>query len=140
MTRILIPFTDPDQGERAVRRLLEERPSASVEVELLAIVEPLTPGKVSIFLSQERAETLASAAAARWLDRLELLLEATRIKHRSRIALGAPRKVMAEAMRRNDVDRVLIPIGTSHWWSRALVKRRAAQLRRATPHAVTVVS
>lgn len=139
MTRILIPFSNPEQGERAVRRLLDEKPSASVEVELLAVVDPLTPGKVSIFLSQERAEALASAAAERWLERLELLLDAARVRHRSQIALGAPRRVIAEAMRRNDIDRVMIPIGVSHWWSRALAKRRAAQLRRATPHTVTVV-
>jgi nucleotide-binding universal stress UspA family protein len=140
MTRILIPFTDSDQGKRAVRRLLEEKPAASVEVELLAVVEPLTPGKVSIFLSPERAEALAGAAAARWLRELEPILDRARIKYRSQIALGAPRKVIAKAMRRDDIDRVLIPISTSRWLGRALFNRRAAQLSRATPHPVTVVS
>jgi nucleotide-binding universal stress UspA family protein len=140
MTRILIPFTDAEQGARAVRRLLEEKVSASVEVELLAVVEPLTPGKVSIFLSPERAEVLARAAAARWLRELEPILERACIKHRSTIALGAPKTVIAEAMRREDIDRVLIPIGASRWFGRALINRRAAQLSRDTPHPVTVVS
>jgi nucleotide-binding universal stress UspA family protein len=140
MTRILIPFTDPDQGERAIRRLLEEKRAASVEVELLAVVEPLTPGKVSIFLSQERAGELAGAAAARWLEQLEPLLTAARIRHRSQIVLGVPKKVIAEAMRREDIDRVLLPMSAARWLGGTLVNRRAAQLSRATPHPVTVVS
>ena len=140
MTRILIPFTDPDQGERAIRRLLEEKHAASAEVELLAVVEPLSPGKVSIFLSHERAEELAGAAAARWLKQLEPLLTAARIKHRSRLALGAPKKVIAEAMRREDIDRVLLPMSVSRWLGRAVLDRRAGQSSRVTPHPVTVVS
>jgi nucleotide-binding universal stress UspA family protein len=140
MTRILIPFTDPDQGERAVRRLLDERPPTSVEIELLAVVEPLTPGKVSVFLSPKRAEALARAAATDWIGRLKPLLDGVCIKHRSQIAVGAPKKVIAEAMRRNDIDRVLIPIDAPHWWAKVLFKRRVARLSRATRHPVTVVS
>jgi hypothetical protein len=140
MTRVLIPFTDPDQGERAVRRLLDEKSSASVEVELLAVVEPLTPGKVSIFLSPGRAEAFTRSAAADWIERLKALLDGARIKHRSQVAVGTPKKIIAEAMRRNDIDRVLIPVNASHWWSKPLLKRRLARLRRATPHPVTVVS
>ena len=139
MIRVLIPFTDPDQGERAVRRLLEERPGRSVEVELLAVVEPLTPGKVGIRLSPERARDLASVAAMRWLQRLEPLLDVARIKYRSRIELGAPAKVIADAMRRVDIDRVLIPIDASPWLGKGLVGLRTTQLSRVTPHPVTVV-
>jgi len=140
MTRVLIPFTDPDQGERAVRRLLDEKPSTSVEVELLAVVEPLTSGKVSIFLSPERAEQFARSAAADWIERLNALLDGARIEHRSQVAVGTPNKIIAEAMRRDDIDRVLIPVNASHWWAKPLLKRRRAQLSRATPHPVTVVS
>ena len=33
MTRILIPFTDPQDAERAIRRLLDESPSLTTSVQ-----------------------------------------------------------------------------------------------------------
>ena len=75
MTRILIPFTDPQDAERAIRRLLDESPSSTTSVRLLAVVEPLTPGRIDIYLSRARAEALARAAAARWIDYLRSIAE-----------------------------------------------------------------
>jgi hypothetical protein len=50
MPRILIPFSDFASGERAVRRLLARPRDPALDLELLAIVDPLTPGKVALFV------------------------------------------------------------------------------------------
>ena len=139
MNRVLIPFTDPESAERAVRKLLDEAPSPTLEVELLAVVEPLTPGKVRIFLSPERAEILARAAAARWLSRIEALLDAANIRHRSEIAIGHPAVVIDEALRRPNIDRVLLPARRARWLSAATAAKRSAELTRTVRHPVTVV-
>lgn len=139
MTRVLIPFTDPQDAERAIRRLLDESPSLTTSVQLLAVVEPLTPGKVGIYLSPTRAEALACAAAARWLDGLEALLKGAGIQCESEIAVGPPRKLIAQAMARTDIDRVLLPTTSPRWWSRWTAARRENALTRASHHPVTVV-
>ena len=139
MARILIPFTDPRDAERAIRRLLDESPALPTSVQLLAVVEPLTPGKVSIYLSPARAEALACAAAARWLDGLEALLNGAGIQCDTEIAVGPPRKLIAQAMARTDIDRVLLPTRSFRWWSRRMAARRESVLTRASHHPVTVV-
>jgi hypothetical protein len=139
MNRVLIPFTDPESAERAVRKLLDEAPSPALEVELLAVIEPLVPGKVRVFLSPERAEGLARAAAERWLARLEALLDAANIRHRSEIAVGRPAAVIEAALRRPNIDRVLLPARHSRWLSAATAAERSAQLTRTARHPVTVV-
>ena len=139
MGRILIPFTDPQDAERAIRRLLDESPSPTTSVRLLAVVEPLTPGRINIYLSRSRAEALARAAAARWIDHLEALLRAANIKCTSEIAVGAPRAVIAQAMASADIDRVLLPTASPRWWSRWTAARREDMLTRASHHPVTVV-
>jgi hypothetical protein len=139
MNRVLIPFTDPESAERAVRILLDETPSPTLEVELLAIVEPLTPGKVRIFLSPERAECLSRAAAGHWLARIEALLDAANIRHRSEIAVGRPEAIIDEALRRPDIDRVLLPARRPRWLSAATAAKRSAELTRIVRHPVTVV-
>jgi hypothetical protein len=139
MARILIPFTDPQDAERAIRCLLDESPSPTTSVQLLAVVEPLIPGKISIYLPQARAEAMASAAAGRWLDGLEALLKAAGIKCDSEIAVGPPKKLIAQAMARTDIDRVLLPVGSPRWWSRWTAARREDVLTRASHHPVTVV-
>jgi hypothetical protein len=139
MARILIPFTDPQDAERAIRRLLDESPLLTTSVRLLAVVDPITPGKISIYLSQARAEALACAAAARWLDGLEALLKAAGIKCDSEIAVGPPRKLIAQAMARPDIDRVLLPARSLRWWSRWTAVRRGITLTRASHRPVTVV-
>ncbi len=68
MNKVLVPFTDPDSAERALRRLLEESPGGPFEVELLAIAEPPNLTNVRRFVSPQRAE--ASGACGRGvLDR-----------------------------------------------------------------------
>ena len=108
MARVLIPFADPDHGERAVRQVLAEPPDPGLEVLLLAVVEPLVPGKVSLYLSRARAESLCAAAAVRWLHALEATLDAARVPHKSEVALGRPADVIARAARERDVDRVVL--------------------------------
>jgi nucleotide-binding universal stress UspA family protein len=139
MNRVLIPFTDPESAERAVRQLLDEAPSAKFEVELLAVVEPLTPGKVRIYLSAQRAEELARAAAQRWLARIESLLDGAHIAHRSEVAMGRPAAMIDAALRRGDIDRVLLPARSPRWRSAAAAGRQSARLTRAAHHPVTLV-
>jgi nucleotide-binding universal stress UspA family protein len=130
MPHVLIPFPDFATGERAVRRLLLEPRVPGLDVELLAIVDPLTPGKVAIFVSHATAEAQSRAAAARWLARLEPLLLDTRIPHRSDIAVGSFREMLRRAGERADIDRVLL--GTRErdplrGWRRARVARALAR-------------
>ena len=137
MNSVLIPFTDPESAERAVRKLLDEAPSPALEVELLAVVEPLVPGRVRVFLSPERAEVLARAAAARWLARIEALLDAANIRHRSEIAVGRPAAVIDAALRRPNIDRVLLPPGPRAGLSAAVKElplTRAALIRHGVPY------
>jgi hypothetical protein len=67
MARVLIPFSDLASGQRAVRRLLQEARDPRQSVELLAMVDPLTSGKVAVFVSRAQAEAQSRAAAARWV-------------------------------------------------------------------------
>ena len=139
MAKVLIPFTDPANAERAVRRLLDESSPSALDVELLAVVEPLTPGKVRMFLSPGHAEDLARAAAVQWLTHLGALLAAAGVPYRSEIAVGRAGPAIAAAVRHKHVDRVLLP-GSSPWWLSALGARwRSARLTRAAHHPVIVV-
>jgi len=108
MPRILIPFTDKASGERAVRRLLTRPREAPLRVELLAIVDPLTPGKVGVFVSRERAKAQAIAAAQHWLADLGSLLAAANVAHRLRVATGRLRDILRAERGRRDVDEVLL--------------------------------
>jgi len=139
MARILIPFTEPDGAERAIRCLIDERPSPATHVLLFAAVEVLTPGKVSIYLSEARAEKLVRAAAARWIDDLEAILKSSGIHCSSEIAVGPPKKLIAAAMSRPDIDRVLLPARAPHWWARWTATRRESVLTRASHRPVSVV-
>ena len=139
MHRVLIPFTDVESAERAVRKLLDEAPLPTLEVALLAVVEPLTPGKVGIFLSPQRAEALARAAAERWLERIGALLDAANIRHRAEIAVGHPATIIAGALRRRNVNRVLLPGRRPRWLSALTAAHESAKLTRTVRHPVTVV-
>ena len=97
MSRVLIPFSDLRSGERAVRRLLAEPRDAALSVELMAIVDPLTVGKVAVFVSRERAESQSRAAAARWLAHLEAMLDSAGVRYRSSIAVGRLRTSLRDA-------------------------------------------
>ena len=108
MARVLIPFSDFESGERAVRRLLQEPRNARLLVELLAIVDPLRTGKVAVFVSRADACTQARAAATRWLLQLQPLLDNAGIAYRSSIAVGPVREMLRRAGERTDIDRVVL--------------------------------
>ena len=119
MINVLIPFADPDGGKRAVRQLLAEAARTDdLTVELLAIVEPLTPGKVSIYLGARQAEAFARDAAQRWLRDVGALLASAGVCYRSTVAIGSVSRHVREALRRGDVDRVLLPARGVGWLSR----------------------
>jgi nucleotide-binding universal stress UspA family protein len=140
MVKVLIPITDPESGERAVKRLLRDGRGPGLEVELLAIVEPQTSGRVRMILSQQRAESLVRAAANRWLERLGALLTASGIPYRAEVAVGPANAAIEAAARRADIDRVLLPASTPRWLSSATAHWHGARLARQTHHPVTVVS
>ena len=108
MSRVLIPFTDKASGERAVARLLSRPRDPRLSVELLAIVDPLTPGKVAVFVSRERAKAQATAAAQQWLAELGTLLDAAKVAHRLRVATGRLRGILQSERGRRDIDEVLL--------------------------------
>jgi nucleotide-binding universal stress UspA family protein len=108
MARVLIPFTDRASGERALRSLLARPRDPSLRVELLAIVDPLTPGKVAVFVSRERAKAQATAAAQQWLSDLGALLAAANVAHRLRVATGRLRDILQAERGRRDIDEVLL--------------------------------
>jgi len=110
MPRVLIAFSDFTSGERAVRRLLGRHRDAGLDVELLAIVDPLTSGKVRIFVSRERAKAQATQAAGRWLEALGALLGKAGVAHRSRIATGTLRHILEGEGARDDIDEVLLGV------------------------------
>lgn len=108
MARVLIPFSKLENGERAVRRLLREPREPRLTVELLAIVDPLTPGKVMVFVSPAKAEAQARAAASSWLDRLQRILTDACVPWRSSVAVGPVRAILRRERGRADIDRVLL--------------------------------
>lgn len=110
MARVLIPFSDVESGERAVRRLLDVPRDPRLSVELLAIVDPMTPGKVAVFVSHDEAVAQSRAAAARWLRHLQRMLDDAGIAHRSSIAVGPVREMLRRAGERTDIDRVLLGV------------------------------
>ncbi len=115
MKKVLVPFTDPDSAERALRGLLQEVRTEPFEVELLAVAEPVDLGNVHMFLSPQRAEQGARAAAACWIARLAPLLTAANVPYRARVVIGrAPAEIEA-AVHRRDVDRVVLPATAPRW-------------------------
>jgi len=108
MPRVLIPFSDFATGQRAVRRLLREARDPRQSVELLAMVDPLTSGKVAVFVSRAQAEAQSRAAAARWLERLAPQLDGAGIPHTSSVAVGPRRDLLRRIGERKDIDRVLL--------------------------------
>ena len=131
MPRILIPFTDRASGERALRRLLARPRDAALRVELLAIVDPLTPGKVVVFVSRERAKAQATVAAQRWLSDLALLLDRAGVAYRLRVATGRLRDILAAERDRRDIDEVLL--GARKGDPLRAVRRRAVAHAMARP-------
>lgn len=109
MKKVLVPFTDPHSGERALRCLLQEVRTEPFEVELLAVAEPVDLSNVHMFISPQRAEQGARAAAACWIAKLAPLLQAANVPYHARVVIGhAPAEIEA-ALHRRDVDRVVLP-------------------------------
>lgn len=131
MARILVPFSDFASGERAVRRLLVRAYDRRLEVELLAIIDPLTPGKVRVFVSPEVARAQATATAFQWLGALEAMLGDAGIASRSRIATGTLRDILKAEGARRDIDEVLL--GTRERDPLRAVRRRLVAHAMARP-------
>jgi nucleotide-binding universal stress UspA family protein len=134
LNRLLIPFADPEDALRAVDAFLQGQRSASDTVHLAAVVEPLRPGKVAMFVSVERAESMVREAARRWLDPLEAKLAAAGVPFVSEIVLGPPRATIKALTQRADIDRVLLPPPRMG----ILGRRDIDRIRDLSPHPVTV--
>jgi nucleotide-binding universal stress UspA family protein len=135
MTRLLVPFSEPEGAARAVDALLCEPRNGALTVLLAAVVEPLRPGKVAIFLSAERAESMVRDAARRWLAPLEAKLAAAGVAFESEVVLGPPRTTIRSLAQRADIDRVMLPpprIGMG--------RRDIERICDLSPHPVTVAT
>lgn len=135
MQRLLIPFAEPEGAARAVDALLREPRNDTLTVHLAAVVEPLRPGKVAIFMSGARAESMVRDAARRWLAPLEAKLAAAGVAFDSEVVLGAPRTTIHALAQRAEIDRVMLPpprIGMG--------RRDIERICDLSPHPVTVAT
>ena len=115
MKKVLVPFTDSDSAERALRGLLQEVHTEPYEVELLAVAQPVDLSNVHMFVSPQRAEQGARAAAACWIARLAPMLQAANVPYHAHVVIGnAPAEIEA-ALHRSDVDRVVLPATAPRW-------------------------
>jgi len=136
MQRLLIPFAEPQGAARALDALLREPRNTALTVQLVAVVEPLRPGKVAIFMSAARAESLVRDAARRWLAPLEARLAAAGVAFESEVVLGAPGPTIRALTQRANVDRVILPpprVGM-------LGRRDIERIRELSPHPVIVAA
>jgi hypothetical protein len=115
MPKVLIPFTDAKSAERAIRQLLLEPTSDTLEVELLAIAEPPELHNVRRFVSARAAEEAARSAATCWIAMVAPLLQAAHVAYKAHVVVGSPRTEIEAALHRTDVDRVLLPIAAPRW-------------------------
>jgi len=115
MTKVLVPFTDPDSAEHALRQLLVELPTNAIEVELLAVAEPPNLSNMRRFVSPRTAEEVARAAATCWIARLGPLLQAANVPYHGHIVVGEARAEIEAALHRTDVDRVVLPAAAPRW-------------------------
>ena len=111
------PEDVPSYWQEAGRRLDEGDPlTRAIEIPGIEFanyrwgssVDPITPGKVAVFVSRAQAEAQARAAAERWIERLAPKLEAAGIAHTSSIAVGPRRELLRRVGERRDIDRVLL--------------------------------
>lgn len=135
MYLIAIPFSDLAGGARAVETLLSAPRPPGLEVELIAMVEPLRPGKVAVFVSAETAERQVREAAGRWLLDLEARLEQAGVVCRSMVAVGPSSRTLRLLAGRRDISQIMMPEPASAPWRRRLGH---AALRGAQP-AITFV-
>lgn len=135
MTRVLIPFSEPQGAARAVSMLIAEAPDRRTTVHLLAAVEARVSGKVVLYVSPAHAETLVRAAAERWLAPLEAALAAAGIPYTSEIVVGPTKATLRDAAARADVDRVLLTEATY----RGLSQRERGRIKQRSRQSVTPV-
>lgn len=111
MTKVLIPFTEPEGAERAVRQFLAEAngSASDSEVELLAIVEPFKFETGRYPLSPSMLDQLAREAASVWLARVAPLLNAASTPYHAGVAVGDRAEEVERAVHRHDIDRVILP-------------------------------
>jgi hypothetical protein len=129
VSRIAIPFADLASGERAVDTLTRAPRDPELEVELVAMVEPLRPGKVPVFVSAATAEAQARQAAEHWLSQLAARLAAASIASRVQVAVGPPTRTLRALAESSDLARILMANPRQapwHTWSRHLALRRAS--------------
>jgi hypothetical protein len=132
---VAIPFSDPAGGAKAVEALLAAPRHPLLEVELIAMVEALRPGKVAVFVSPEHAERDARVAATRWLSELEQRLGRAHVNFRSTVVVGPVTRTLRSLAERRDFARLMVADPASSPWRSWL---RHAALRSAQP-AITFV-
>jgi len=115
MCKVLVPFTDQDSAERAIRQLLVEDVTDPLEVELLAIAEAPQLSNVRRFVPPGAAEEAARSTASCWIARLGPLLQAAQVPYHAEIVVGRPQAEIEAALHRTDVDRVLLPADAPRW-------------------------
>ena len=135
MQRLLIPFAEPEGAARAVDALLREPRNDAVTVHLAAVVEPLRPGKVAMFVSAARAESMVRDAARRWLAPLEAKLTAAGVRFESEVVLGPPRATIRALAQRADIDGVMLPPARI-----GMGRRDIERICDLSPHPVTVAT
>jgi hypothetical protein len=111
MTKVLIPFIEPEGAERAVRQFLSEANGSARDnlVELLAIVEPMHSETNRHASSDVAAKQLAREAASVWLARIAPLLSASSTPYHSDVVVGDRAEEIERAVHRHDIDRVILP-------------------------------
>lgn len=115
MCKVLVPFTDPDSAERAIRQLLREPEAGPLEVELLGIAEAPDLSSGRRYVSPSGAAFAARAKATCWMARLGPILEAAHVPYHTSIAVGEPQREIEAALHRSDIDRVLLPALAPRW-------------------------
>ena len=136
--RIAVPFSDLASGERAVAALLREArgQEGDIEVELVALVDPLRSGKVGIFVSEQRARREARAAGTAWIETLAAQLAGRGIPCRASVVLGPIAAGLRTLGARADLARIVVaalPGGAWRHWPRRFALHAAVR-------PVTVVS
>ena len=135
MYRVAVPFADLASGERAVDVLVRAPRDPELQVELVAMVDPLRPGKVAVFVPAATAEAQARQAAQHWLAQLEARLAAASIACRSQVALGPSTRILRDLAARPGLARIVMADSREAPW-RALSRDKA--LRGAAPPVIVV--
>lgn len=127
MPRVLLAFASPENVADAVSELVRDaQQGARIAVHLAAVVEPACAGKVRLYVTRQRAETLARGVGRRWLEPFESLLNAAGVPFTSEVILGPAPAVFRALSGRGDFDRVVLDLATA-------LRGRDAGRKRARP-------